>query len=277
MKKLLWILPLLIVLAVAAWAGHFLLHFPKAIGEQPLRVLSWNVHGLHDRYDHESKSLIIESILLANPDVVLLQEYPMRHWGLNPESALALRGNLQYVKHYRYADGMGKSATMGLAILSRYPIKGSWQEILRPLGEGRLVGVSTLDVEGREIHLAVVHMPNSDIRRFGIQSSEIFGTNLRTIQTQHLLQSLDSLRHEPLVVAGDFNSFPYSASWRMMNYSLRDAFPFAELFTPTYTVEEGIGVRLDHIFVTPKVEVKSAQVLKLEGSDHLPVIADLVF
>ena len=277
MRKLLWILPLLLLLAAGIWTGRYFVHFPKAQGTQSLRVLCWNVHGLHDRHDHDSKALILQSILEMKPDVVLLQEYPLRHWGLNPEPVLAERNGLKYVEHYGYS-GNGRRASMGLAVISRYPIKRSWQETLRPLSEGRPVGVSTLDVNGNEVHLAVVHMPNSDIRRFGIQSSELFGTNLRTIQTEHLLQVMDSLRHEPLIVAGDFNSFPFSGSWRMMHSYMRDAFSFGELFTPTYiTEEEGIGVRLDHVFVTPRVEVNSAEVVKLEGSDHLPILANLVF
>ena len=81
----------------------------------------------------------------------------------------------------------------------------------------------------------------------------------------------------PLVVCGDFNAPPASLVYRRLNHALRDC-QRGRGRRATWPARLPL-LRLDHIFVSPSVEVRDALVLDdslaRQASDHLPLIAEL--
>jgi endonuclease/exonuclease/phosphatase family metal-dependent hydrolase len=82
----------------------------------------------------------------------------------------------------------------------------------------------------------------------------------------------------PLVVVGDFNVSPFSPHFRqlLVDGNLRSA---ADGFgwQPTWpTFLPPAGIQIDHGFVSPAVSVQSFRRGSGNGSDHRPIVMDLV-
>lgn len=87
---------------------------------------------------------------------------------------------------------------------------------------------------------------------------------------------------DPVVLTGDFNTTPDSATWRLLTGSLRDAYTQVKAKGPEKTFHAFTGTpdrRIDGIFVRD-AKVRSVATLadhrgRLYPSDHFPVVADL--
>lgn len=269
----------LALVAGLVWLGFWLfpLSFPE--GETRLSVLSWNVHGFHGADTRDTRALILDGLATAGADVLVLQEFPVGRWGSLIQEELKALG-YPHSAHFTYDHSVTNSYAMGLAIYSRHPITRWKESPLQPQSEGRLLALAEIEVEGRLLRVGGVHMPNSDIHLRGkraMVASELFGENLRTIQAASLLEELRPYHDGPLVLAGDFNTFPMSSAWRMVRGQYRDAFPVSEWAQGTFSIRENLEVKIDHVFHSRKVRSLGARVMRLGGSDHLPVMAELQF
>jgi Metal-dependent hydrolase len=125
---------------------------------------------------------------------------------------------------------------------------------------------------GRPVTLAQIH---------GLRDPAGKGdTPARADQARRLIALIDSVRAsgDPLVVCGDFNLLPDSATFAM----LREAFGLVDLvtshgFTDTRTsFYEKPGRYADYVLVTPDVTVRSFDVVETpEISDHRALLLDI--
>ena len=85
---------------------------------------------------------------------------------------------------------------------------------------------------------------------------------------------------KPLIVVGDFNTPPDSAIYRSFWSEYGNAFTRAGIgfgYTEWPEVRKvPFGIRIDHVLMTPTWRPRRCWVGPDVGSDHLPVIADLV-
>lgn len=276
MRRLLRWLFLICAAACVAWLWIEIAP-PKGspTGDSELTVVSWNVRGLSYEGETTSANLVFSALKGADPDLLLLQEMSFGLRGGPLLERLADELGLVHQAKFQY----GGDDWAGMAIVSRHPLSMERLTPLPPASAGRSLGRVRLLVDGRPLEVAVLHLANSDIHVFGKRASvfsEIFGSNLRTIQAEALLSELRGTR-EPLLVGGDFNTFPLSAAWRMIRAEYRDAFRPPELFRGTFRVNGDIEVKLDHIFLSPQIRVLEARVLDVAGSDHLPIRARIRF
>ena len=100
----------------------------------------------------------------------------------------------------------------------------------------------------------------------------------RNAFTLELAERLKAVRG-PLVVTGDFNNTPWSATFRgfLAASGLRDS---AQGHGPLFTWPTAIPflrIPLDHCFVSRDVQVLSKRLGPDIGSDHLPLIIDVAF
>lgn len=240
---------------------------PVAIGRDPtaranLRILSTNVLA-----PSPSRPLAHE-ILRSDADVVLVQEASDEWWALLEE-----HGVLARFPHHVEETHSFREDYMGIAILSRLPILESEIENLA----GTNVPMARVDVElanGARVRLYSVHT-------WPPYGSELLELHLRQMARLRELARADvrSGSIDAVVFAGDFNASPMSFQYRR----LRD--------TGLVPAHERVGrgfattwpnlpwpfppMRLDHVFVTGDVEVVSVREGVGEGSDHLPVFAEL--
>lgn len=274
----LWRRPrLLIPLVLGAFVvfGPFMglrcpLTMPAIPDERILRVLSCNVGGKN--FDARKLSRLI---LNLDVDIVSLQECPRGlHLDLTPEWHVVLSGSL--------------------SIFSKYPLKasppfngipasGKW-----PLHPILACAVST---DKGDILFNAVHLPTA---RYGLENmlDRTVGLNFKkagyliaeTQKRSHISQETKNsieVQTLPVIIAGDFNMPVESAIYRQYWGLFRNAFSSSGRgygFT-SVDIHKGIPIpiRIDHILTGNGLTPLVCKVGSDVGSDHLPLIADIIW
>jgi endonuclease/exonuclease/phosphatase family metal-dependent hydrolase len=217
-----------------------------------LRVVSYNVHGLRD--DRTALAAVVRSLA---PDVLLVQEAPRRFRWRHRCAELA--------RSLGMVVAVGGQPAAGNLILTDLRVRVGRTWCVRfPLTPGRhLRGAALADcsVGGARFVAAGSHLATDPVERPGqarLLAAELAGPG------------------PPVVVGADLNDQPGGPAWRALADALVDAAAGAD--PPTFP-GTGPRVRIDAIFVDPRLEVVSHQVVDTpearRASDHLPVVADL--
>jgi endonuclease/exonuclease/phosphatase (EEP) superfamily protein YafD len=255
----------LLALSVAAWnamyaAPAMLTHPPRlphvsgeaATGDPVrLRVASLNVLYTNDDY-----SRVADFIQRERPDAFALLEMTAK-W----RQALA---GLDKVYPHRYQT-MGVGGR-GVTFWSRLPMK---DVSVLPIGVRQEPAIqATLEVQGREVRVFAVHTtwpmaPASAGRRN--QQMELLAERARAVTL-------------PLIVMGDMNITPFSPHFQqlLVDGKLRSAAEGFGWQTTWPSFFPGAGIQIDHALVNSRVSVEHFTRGASTGSDHLPIVADLV-
>lgn len=222
-----------------------------------LTVTTINVHYRNPHHDR-----VLAYVGRVQPDIVLLQEIvPAWHGAVE---ALAVEyPNVAPADWRQGADNV---------LLSRHPIAAQ----RRHFPDGR--GFDLLDTEilwrGRRIRVVNVHPPYPMSERLWSWQ----GAHFRAIA------GLAAANETPLVVAGDFNSTPWSPRFRRMLQDGGLALAAQSSWWPrTWPAPGGPGpgggwapgIPIDHVLVSGHWAVASVQRGAPVGSDHHPVTAIL--
>jgi len=215
-------------------------------GGKPLRLVSFNSWVRNSDWRRLQTYLERE-----RADVVVLLEF-------GPEKQPLLQA---LRKLYPWQTSCAKIATCRLALLSRHP----WRE-------ARIE-------RGRKGRAPVIWA------RFGEQlgAVTIFGTHLtrppalrnQLRQVQHLGGRVAEVAG-PKIVAGDFNATPWSVMFRRFRAKsglenitgIGPTWPAVPLALPQ--------ISIDHVFVSRDIAVRGVEIGPALGSDHLPVVSDLI-
>ena len=216
----------------------------------PLRVLTYNVHGLKD-----DRAALVGLVRELEPDAVIVQEAPRRFRWRHKCAALA--------DDFGMVVAAGGLPALGnlLLVSLRLRVHETW--CLRyPLTPGRhLRGAAFADcsVRGARFILSGSHLATDPVER--------------PAQAAWWKQELSRL-DGPVIAAGDLNEGPGGGAWR----TVADGLITAE--SPATFPATLPRLRLDAIFVTPDVTVGTYDVVDTDrarrASDHLPVVADLL-
>ncbi len=239
-----------------------------------LRILTYNVHrwlGTDRKIDPERIGDVIAS---CQPDIVALQEVRVGKIDKGrADQAAIVADRLGMELHFQPTIRI-LGEQYGIAILTRHPsqiVKSGRLPSLSPgpAFEKRSALWVAIEVEGHAVQVVNAHL--------SLRSRE------RRAQAAALLGS-EWIGHpdcgDPAILLGDFNAPPYSRSYRLFAGRLRDAQLFNPVGEPQPTFHTRAPVlRLDHMFVTPSVEVMSAApvrtALSRVASDHFPLLAEL--
>lgn len=230
---------------------------PRVAGEPAsgdpvrLRIVSINVFYAND--DHRS---VIDFLRRERPDAVSLME-------MNPGWRKSLEPLLKDFPHRYQTTGVGGR---GITLFSRVPMKDA---AVLPIGARAEPAIAaTLEVHGREVRVFAVHTtwpmaPASARRRNG--------------QLERLAEQARSVTL-PLVVVGDLNITPFSPFFKrlLVEGGLRsgsDGFGWQATW-PTFMPPAGI--QIDHALVNSRLTVEHFGKGSSIGSDHFPIVADLV-
>ena len=236
--------------------------------DRSLRVMAYNIHHANppSRPDSIDIPAIVRTIKAQHPDLVALQEIDSdteRSGSGNQAELIAesLGMKVFFGKSIDYGGG-----DYGVAILSRFPIS-----------EGSVHRLPTKNgTHGEKRILATVKVTLSDNRfiRFGSThlDSQKEDTN-RILQVKEILQ-ITSEEDIPMIIAGDFNSYPKSEVINILDQGFKRTCDPCEPTIPVNHPEKAI----DFIAFKPEssFQVISHTVIhETYASDHLPILAVL--
>ncbi len=248
---------------------------PCPVAGTRLRVLSYNIqvgiatqrrsHYLTQSWRH----LVPHPARFSNLDHIaqLLQDYDIV--GLQEVDAGSLRSNFinltEYLAdkagfpfwHHRINRRLGKLARHATGLLSRIrPVK---------VAEQRLPGL----IPGRGFTAALYGHGEETLVIFNIHLA--LSRRVRFEQVGYLADLVNRYPH--VILMGDMNCQPESPELRYLFRRTRLREPMEKFHTfPSWQPKRNI----DHILVTPELEVRQARVLHHSFSDHLPIAMELV-
>jgi endonuclease/exonuclease/phosphatase family metal-dependent hydrolase len=259
-----------------AFAAAFLvfLRVPDALPPGPapgeLRIVTYNIRAGLGGIDR-----IAEDLRRLSADVIALQEVERGTRRIQRTDQARTLAEALEMEHAFASSFSVEQGEHGLAILSRFPIRDV--EILRlPKGSARWPRVALkarIESPQGPFRMVCTHLA----RPFGWPTSN---TRARLAQIRAILEDL---REEPLpvVLAGDFNSFPISAEAHAITRRLRHAWrPWrdgpATTFPLTALGWPAGSIKIDHVFHDRRWKSRGTWVAPQGASDHRAVVADLV-
>lgn len=258
---------LLVVVATAAvrlprWFGAacvgFLVHllwiapaFPERVRAVPanartLRVLSLNVLMTNRHYD-EVRALIDD----LQPDVIGLIEVDQRWLDALAPVLVGYPGRIEHPS----------SDFNGLALYSRTPLTGT-PELLGG-DHASLVG------ETRGLHIIATHTETPTSRR-GLASQ-----HRQIVAVAARMRAFDG----PAIALGDFNTTPWSRAFRLFvdesgGCDSRAGFGVQATWPSSSRI---LRIPIDHVITSCSMSVADRWIGPDVGSDHLPVVVDLMY
>lgn len=276
-RSVLQLIPVLVVAVIWLLPYYLPKQITAATGTS-LKVISSNVWG-----NNHDLSAIEAWLRQQDADIVLLQEISL-------DTALARMPELLALYPY-HADHNGYSQIGSNASLSRYPITQVDLIDMQVANNPDVVRM-VIDVNGESVAVYNVHLawPGGPARvNLPIQNGYVnmalgFNDQPRNLQVTNLLEYLKTEPY-PYILGGDFNTSDHTATYQQLADQLNDSFMEAGSgLGKSWPVSTARGipgiipplVRIDYIWHSAGFEAQHAEVGPPIGSDHLPIMAELV-
>jgi endonuclease/exonuclease/phosphatase (EEP) superfamily protein YafD len=220
-----------------------------------VRVMAMNLYAFN-----QNDGALTAAVDNANPDVIVLEEFTPFHQRVL-DRALGDR--------FPYRALEPRQTPQGLGIYSRLP----FVEPPRVQIDGFHMQIRTaVSIDGQPIALYALH-PRSP--------QSVWAIVVNRLQTLDLLRQVRT-ETIPTILAGDFNFTETTANAAAFRGAgLRSTHDLAGLgrgstrpVLPRWRARLP-GVRIDHIFLTPQLTCTRDAVGEFDGSDHLPIYADV--
>lgn len=246
-------------------------------GSQRLRVMTYNVKSYLADERLGSYGRIAWEVLQNDPDILVLQDaqHLIDSKGAMPEPVRKMLGD-------RGVHGYGQ-----YIVASRYTLRDCAPGNITFRGRTHTYVRCGVVVHGVELDLITAHFlsPREGLnatRHEGAAGLDDWQQNFEDRMTQaRALADVVTASRRPVIVAGDLNapeSSPVVGALRAAG--LRDAFSSAGKgygYTHGHALRPGISfLRIDHILVSATLGVLDCFVGSKDGSEHRPVIADLL-
>ncbi|MFM8566020.1 MAG: endonuclease/exonuclease/phosphatase family protein [Bacteroidota bacterium] len=249
---------------------------PAALARDPqVSMASWNVHHWRNRTWTDDSATVHEMAQFAvNLDVDVLALQDVRR-GTAAESFLG-------------AELTHRVEAYDLALYSRYPIV-QWDQVDYPGDSGRIgfIWADLLLPAGDTVRVVNVHLVSTDVDLREAQSEHakagwwqsaklllrrmVRRAEPRSVQVEALAEWW-SASPRPVVVLGDFNDSPTSASHRRLRELGRDSFVQSGAgWGSTYRGLRVVPLRIDWVWTSGPWVALEHQVVKQKWSDHNPL------
>lgn len=221
--------------------------------------MSYNIQGHAARGRPDFLPKLAEVIAAVKPDVVGLQEVHFRtHVGPDHQGErLAEMTGLFH--HFGRSTGMA-GGDYGNAVLTRGTIENAYVYPLPGSGEPRSVLQANIDLDGLKFSFYVTHLA-------------AWGRLLRVARLRQIAELGDIIARGslPHILVGDFNVPPAADELKTLlsRGHLRLAGDMKEATFPM------TRQRLDYVFVDPRWEIVSSEVVRRGPSDHWAIIVEL--
>jgi len=225
--------------------------------DREIRFLQANVFYKNQQYER-----LISEVKEENPDVAIFIEVTDA-WA---EKLELLQKDYSYlVIHQDPQIALNENINLGIAIYSKIPLKNT---SIQDLGGGRKTVSTQIEIQGKIISILATH-PSWGIGEYGF--------NLRNKQLSEIANYITHQKGS-IVVIGDFNITMWSPYYKELIsnsglYNARKGFgmiPTWPSFLPL------LSIPIDHCLVSQDIRVFKIKSGKNIGSDHLPLITDLI-
>lgn len=247
-------------------------------GEGRVRVMTYNAKYYHARERPNGLAKLYEEVLQQDPDVLVMQDAG----GFDdlqetqPGFFKAFMGGRQGFFKGQYV------------VASRWPMRDCKRVRLAAKGFERDMVHCVITVHGQDVDVLTVHFTSPRSGLNAVRSEQLEGLdewtanmNARLQESQAMSNYLVQLPRRPRIVAGDLNApEPSTVVQQLLATGLRDAFSAAGTgfgFTHGHSLRWMPSfLRIDHILVSEGIGVAQVAVGGSEGSEHRPVVADLL-
>jgi endonuclease/exonuclease/phosphatase (EEP) superfamily protein YafD len=265
----------LVVTIIMGLAGLTMGHADAGSGA--LRMMTYNIKAYRAARQAGVFEALEREVARQQPDLLVMQDAgdltAARHSA--PATAQSIFAGRNVYSHDQYI------------VVSRHPLRDCRAGDLSFRGQPHSYVRCIVVVDGSEIELFTAHLlsPRRGLnatRREGAQGIDDWQQNFEDRLSQSRSLAADVAKRErPLVVAGDLNAPETSPVIRtLLGQGLRDAFSSAGRgygYTHGHSTMLSISfLRIDHILVSPEIGVVDAFAGGKDGSEHRPVIADLL-
>lgn len=271
--------------------SHQMSSLPEDATPSRLKILSYNTHLLQNNTPFE-KNELLRYIRNSGADVVCMQEYAVYKNAQYP-TFQRVKDYLTEVYPYTYFDFSVHNPRLqyGLAVYSKFPLINKTTIPIQAIGNG----ANYCDII---VHGDTFRLFNNHLQSNSLQSSEIdsllslsdqrkhltslntkLSSNLalRATQAETIRRAIDASPY-PVIVCGDFNDVPASYTYRHLARGLRDAFLTTSRLRTGHTfVMRGMGVRIDYILHSDRLNAIDFDINRVPYSDHYPVTATLTW
>jgi endonuclease/exonuclease/phosphatase family metal-dependent hydrolase len=249
---------------------------PVKARENEFKLMTYNVHSCGGMDGRVSPRRIARVIRSQAPDLVAIQEVDLGRRRSRAEDQAKLIAD-ELGMHVVFVPTVTRGQEhYGHALMSRWPIeivkrahlphdpKGWWKEPRSALWARVQIGENT-------VHVVTTHLGLGPYERL---------LQMRMLLSQEWLGRLSD--DEAILMCGDFNLMPGSTPYGLAAARFRDVQAACAGHRPLSTFSSlRPFVRLDHIFTSPRLEVKNVSVprtnLTRVASDHLPLVAEFSF
>lgn len=258
-------------LALVSACAH--LAAPGAGSGVPLRVMTYNIRSGNGELDRTAE--VIRSL---SPDIVALQEVDV-HWAersgfVDQATTLGerLHMNVRFARIYQFArsDTAVGPREFGVALLSRYPITQWSNDTITRLSTQE---PNPVPKQMPGLLDAMVDVRGTVVRVFNTHLDYRSDPHVRQQQVKEMLAYVGE-PSTPTIVFGDMNAKPGAPELQPLFQRLHDTWPVSSGPGLTYPADKPTE-RIDYVFVSSGIRVRSASVPVTEASDHRPVVIDL--
>ncbi len=242
--------------------------------EEGIKVMTYNIG--HTKYfltedSQEDKISEFKSFINSqNPDVICIQERSRRHLPIYEE---VFSNYTLYPEEY-----------IGTCIYTKVPILDSGN-IYFDTNAHNATWVD-LKVDGNIMRIYSIHLSSNKVKVLSDNIKEMWDESLfildkynlhsvkRIAQLKEILKHAESSPY-PVMLTGDFNDVPMSYLYRLVAKSYNDAFMDHGIgFDKTHNTKIPI-LRIDYAFCADKINVLDQDVIKVNYSDHFPLITTI--
>lgn len=216
-----------------------------------MRVVSYNIHSGRDLWWRNRLNEMTLTLKGLQPDIIGLQEVHQN--GKYGYQASYIADQLQYHLAFSPSISIG-DGYYGNTLLSKYALENVEAIVLPARKEQRTLLYASFQGFGRTITLCVTHCSLNQVSRLA--------------QLQLMSTLIQQHAKAPLLLMGDFNASNVSFTPHLMDCALVSG----QEKKPTLPA---FRRRLDYIFVSHHWNIEHYELLPVNWSDHVPVIADL--
>lgn len=219
-----------------------------------LRLLSYNIRSLRD-----DPAAVARVIRAAAPDVAIIQEAPRFLRWRTSCAALARRSGLLWISGGRRSGANLVLCTMAVRTVERFEIPFS----KRPKLHHRGAAAAVLELAGSRFAVAGTHLDLIEEPRIAhLDELAAFAA--------------ERLADVPLIMGGDLNAVPGSATWRRCAEFGADAYQAVGVGDGfTYSTHQPVR-RIDAVFAESRLRPVQAEALDTpdvrQASDHRPLL-----